>query len=264
MELQRRSAAAVIGELQEELVWWRRRAEVAESRVAESVQENENLQAKVEALEKEIEQLKREGKRSAGPFSKNKRKHPRNKRGRKKGQGRFSHLKEAPASSDTTQVDVPAAGNCDCGGSLELLQYEEASTTDSPADLHPRVTKFRVPVCRCRRCGATVRGKHPDLAPDQYGATAHRYGDRMMAVQAERRKRSESRADVPSAPRSKPSLPVVNLVEPQVEQSGGASPSHPTGLLDRVTDLLRRARHRWQQAEAAMDRVFGLPRPRSP
>jgi hypothetical protein len=558
MEVQRSSATAVIGELQEELAWWRRRAEVAESRVAELVQENEKLQAKVEALEKEIEQLKREGKRSAGPFSKNKRKRPRNKQGRKKGQGRFSHLKEAPASSDTTQVDVPLPGSCDCGGSLELLQYEEASNTDPPADLHPRVTKFRVPVCRCRRCGATVRGKHPDLAPDQYGATAHRYGDRMMAVghvlhygmgvpqrkvpeiiemftgvrptqsafnqdairrseadlkpdykalhssmkaqavghtdatgwrvdgeaaqlivyangdatvydiqehyrndeirevfpgdykgtlvgdgakafnakalsgvkqqkcifhalklireahekqeveerefgellkgmlheglalwhgyhegkkkgyrgkvaelserltkhlrkrilnnddnqrllkffgehhrkgnltrflhdprvpptnnlselelrflitarkvsqcsknrrgaharkvlgslirtekrkmekeqrqsgtpyadqqtfQAEKRKRNEARADVASAPRSKPSRPVVNQVEPQVEQSRGASPSHPTGLLDRVTDLLRRARQRWQQAEAAIDRVFGPPRPRSP
>jgi hypothetical protein len=41
MEVQRRSAAAVIGELQEELAWWRRRAEVAESRVPELVQENE-------------------------------------------------------------------------------------------------------------------------------------------------------------------------------------------------------------------------------
>src|SRR5215468_4207481 len=68
------------------------------------------------------------------------------------------------------------------GGSLEFLHYEEVSNTDPPRDIHPHVTKFRVPVCRCRRCGATVRGKHPDVAPDQYGATAHRYGDRMMAV----------------------------------------------------------------------------------
>jgi transposase len=189
MEVQRRSAAAVIGELQQELALRKRRAEVAESRVAEVVQENEKLQAKVAALEKTIEdlrkeiaQLKREGKRSAGPFSKNKRKHPRNKRGRKKGQGRFSHLKEAPASADTTQVDVSTPEGCGCGGSLEFLRYEEASNTDPPKDIRPHVTKFRVPVCRCRRCGATVRGKHPDLAPDQYGATAHRYGDRMMAV----------------------------------------------------------------------------------
>jgi transposase len=27
-----------------------------------------------------------------------------------------------------------------------------------------------------------VRGEHPDLAPDQYGATAHRVGQRVMAA----------------------------------------------------------------------------------
>jgi len=189
MAVQRRTAAAVIDELQQDLALWKGRAEVAESRGAQLVQENEALRAKVAALEEEMKKLrkemaglKREGKRSAGPFSKNKRKHPRKRPGRKKGQGRFSHLLEAPASPDTTQVEIPAPGTCDCGGSLELLGYEEASTTDPPEDLRPHVTKFHVPVCRCRRCGVTVRGKHPDLAPDQYGATAHRYGDRMMAA----------------------------------------------------------------------------------
>jgi transposase len=189
MEIQRRTAAAVIGELQEELLLWKRRAQVAESRVAEVEQENEQLRAKVtaqeetiEGLKKELAQLKREGKRSAGPFSKNKRKHPRKKPGRKNGQGKFRHLDQAPSSPDTTHVDVPTPETCDCGGYLEFLQYEEVSNTDPPKDIRPHVTKFRVPVCRCRRCGATVRGKHPDVASDQNGATAHRYGDRMMAV----------------------------------------------------------------------------------
>jgi hypothetical protein len=31
-------------------------------------------------------------------------------------------------------------------------------------------------------CGQQVRGQHPDVAPDQYGATAHRVGDRAMAA----------------------------------------------------------------------------------
>jgi transposase len=189
MDVERRAATAVIREIQEELALWKQRALAAEARVAELVRENEQLRAKVAALEdtvkelrEELARLKRESKRSAGPFSKNKRKHPRKKPGRKKGQGRFSHLLEAPASPDTTHVNVPPPQTCSCGGSLEFLQYEEASTTDPPRDIRPHVTQFRVPVCRCRRCGATVRGKHPDVAPDQYGATAHRYGDRMMAV----------------------------------------------------------------------------------
>jgi len=182
VEVKRRPAAAVIDELQQ-------RVATAEARIADLVRENEQLRARNAELEAtvkkqrdELAQLKREGKRSAGPFSKNKRKHPRKKPGRKKGQGTFHHMAEAPESPDTTKVDVPRPGKCDCGGSLEFLRYEEVSTTDPPREPRPHVTKFRVPVCRCRRCGATVRGKHPDVAPDQYGATAHRYGDRMMAV----------------------------------------------------------------------------------
>jgi hypothetical protein len=46
----------------------------------------------------------------------------------------------------------------------------------------PRVTQYRVWVCRCVTCGQRVRGGHPDLAPDQYGATAHRVGKRAMAA----------------------------------------------------------------------------------
>jgi transposase len=189
LEVRRRPAAAVISDLQQEVALWKQRALTAEARVAELFRENEQLRAKVAALEETVRELredlarlKRDGKRSAGPFSKNKRKHPRKKPGRKKGQGKFSHMAEPPASPDTTQVDVPTPQACDCGGSLEFLCYEDASNTDPPRDIRPHVTKFRVPVCRCRRCGATVRGKHPDVAPGQYGATAHRYGDRMMAL----------------------------------------------------------------------------------
>jgi transposase len=36
-------------------------------------------------------------------------------------------------------------------------------------------------VSRCTACGQRVRGRHPALAPDQYGATAHRVGERVLA-----------------------------------------------------------------------------------
>ena len=44
------------------------------------------------------------------------------------------------------------------------------------------MTQYRVSVCRCQMCGKQVRGQPPDVAPDQYGATAHRVGDRAMAA----------------------------------------------------------------------------------
>ena len=37
-------------------------------------------------------------------------------------------------------------------------------------------------VRRCEACGQRVRGQHPDVAPDQYGATAHRVGPRVKAA----------------------------------------------------------------------------------
>jgi hypothetical protein len=44
------------------------------------------------------------------------------------------------------------------------------------------VHTFLVEVCRCQRCGKTTRGHHRDVALDQYGATAHRVGERAKAV----------------------------------------------------------------------------------
>jgi transposase len=57
-----------------------------------------------------------------------------------------------------------------------------AYVTDLPPLHQPRVTRYRVWVCRCTGCGRKVRGGHPDLAADQYGATAHRVGPRAMAA----------------------------------------------------------------------------------
>jgi len=57
-----------------------------------------------------------------------------------------------------------------------------AWVTDVPPLPRPVVTAYRVQVCRCTACGKQVRGTHPDLAPDQHGASAHRLGARAMAV----------------------------------------------------------------------------------
>ena len=35
---------------------------------------------------------------------------------------------------------------------------------------------------RCQACGQRTRGTYPDVAPDQYAATAHRLGRRRMAA----------------------------------------------------------------------------------
>jgi len=136
-----------------------------------------------EELRKQIEDLRRKDKRSAAPFSKGERKQNPKRPGRKPGQGVFSRRPSPPASS-APPVDVPVEETCCpfCGGTLDSQESVEASVTDMRATPEPEVRLFKVHVCRCRNCGRTTRGKHPDVAGDQYGATAHRVGPRIKAM----------------------------------------------------------------------------------
>jgi transposase len=143
------------------------------------------LTARNAALQTEIEQLRRGAKRQAAPFSKGTRVANPKRPGRKPGSGPF-HSRAAPLPEQSTEppVDVPGtlAACPACGGPLEEERVDFAYTTDIPALPRPHVTQYRVAGCRCRVCGKQVRGQHPDVAPDQYGATAHRVGDRAMAA----------------------------------------------------------------------------------
>jgi hypothetical protein len=65
---------------------------------------------------------------------------------------------------------------------MELVKTEEATVTDIAKKPEPVVTRYSVPVCRCRKCGKNVRGQAPGLAADQAGATAHRVGPAVMAA----------------------------------------------------------------------------------
>lgn len=141
--------------------------------------------AEIEALRAEIEALKRSGKRQAAPFSKGTRSKNPKKPGRKPGQGLFKR-REAPTPESLSEppIEVPVVeSECPkCGGELDEGRVEEASITDLPKVVRPRVRLFRVGVRRCKVCGTTTRGRHPDLAPDQRGATAHRLGSRLLAA----------------------------------------------------------------------------------
>ena len=70
----------------------------------------------------------------------------------------------------------------DGGGVLEQEGVDVVYVTDIPAMPRPQVTEYRVQVCRCRGCGRRVRGRHAEVGADQYGASAHRMGRRVMAA----------------------------------------------------------------------------------
>ncbi len=139
-------------------------------------------QRMLEQLREEIEQLKRRG--GAAPFSKGERKADPKAPGRKRGQGwfRFRAAPEEAGQAEPVRVSMNAAHCPDCGGELGEVREEVVSTTDLPAQPVPEVWRYRVEVRHCQRCGKSLRGRHPDIAPDQFGATAHRVGSRVKAM----------------------------------------------------------------------------------
>jgi transposase len=142
------------------------------------------LRATVEVLQAEVEHLTREGQRPAAPFSKGRRVAMPKTPGRKPGQGHFRYrVAPEPTTLPEPAIDVPVMLRAcpACGGRLEAAGVELASVMELPEPVRPQVQQFRVAVSRCTACGKRVRGQHPALAPDQYGATAHRVGARVMA-----------------------------------------------------------------------------------
>ena len=138
------------------------------------------LTTTIKELRKQLVAAQRAGKRQAAPFSKGRQTSKPRRPGRKLGMGNFSYRK--PPSADELSgppVDVSVdADNCPgCGGVLEQEGVDVACVTDIP-----EVTEYRVQACRCRGCGRRVRGRHAEVGADQYGASAHRMGRRVMAA----------------------------------------------------------------------------------
>ena len=143
------------------------------------------LKAANEELHKQLVESQRGGKRQAAPFSKGRRSSKPKRPGRKPGMGLFSYRK-GPSADEVTEpvVEVAVSGEVcpGCGGRLEDEGVGVAYVTDIPPVRRPKVTAYRVQICRCRSCGRQVRGRHPDIGTDQYGASAHRVGRRVMAA----------------------------------------------------------------------------------
>ena len=137
----------------------------------------------IKALEKRVEELERKNARSAAPFSKNKRKMDPQRPGRKAGQGNFEN-RAAPEKSEMTQIEQVemAIEVCVCGGGLEDWGSELVSVTDIPQQPKVEIKGYLIGIKGCKACGKKYRATHPEIAPDQYGATAHRIGERMMSL----------------------------------------------------------------------------------
>jgi transposase len=153
--------------------------------VAEQQRQITALTTTLEALQAEIARLTRNAKGQAAPFSKGTRVVEPKRPGRKPGSGLFRY-REAPRPEEITNPPVDVKVMLEacpaCGGPLEEERGDLVYTTELPELPRPTITQYRVWVCRCTVCGKRVRGAHPNVAPDQAGATAHRLGPRLMAV----------------------------------------------------------------------------------
>ena len=133
----------------------------------------------------ELEEALRAKHRAATPFSKNRPKPNPKPPGRKAGQGNFERRAEpvVQAQDEVHTITAPLAStDCpNCGRPMEL-RTETASTIDLPAAPRRVITQFEIQVGRCPHCDTEVRGSHPDLPPDQQGATAHRVGNHCKAA----------------------------------------------------------------------------------
>ncbi len=147
--------------------------------------EIEKFRAENARLRAEIEDLKRKNARQAAPFSKNKRKKNPKRPGRRPGQGEFRN-RTAPSAEEYSGPieDVPVKETAcpECGGDLIGDNEEIVTTTEIPQAPKPEIKAYRIHSRTCCRCKRKVRGRHPEVARDQYGATAHRLGPRAQAA----------------------------------------------------------------------------------
>jgi len=154
-------------------------------RVEELLAEVVSLRTENAALKAQLQQRTRDAKRQAAPFSKGQHKSQPKPPGRKPGQGPFT-FRTLPQPEEWTappiEVRLPEPICPCCGEALHEQRVDFAAITEIPPQPRPIVQPYRVWVYQCPTCETTVRAPHPDLASDQYGATAHRMGPRVMAA----------------------------------------------------------------------------------
>ena len=144
--------------------------------------ENTRLKNENSRLQNELEKLKRQQARSATPFSRNQPKPHPQPPGRKKGLGIFKYRQRPEACDVTEIVEVRASETCpECQTTTVPIRIALAWVTDLP-EIKPVIIEYRFDVRACPSCGTTLRGEHPLIPSSQRGASAHRFGPRVLAL----------------------------------------------------------------------------------
>lgn len=152
-----------------------------DQRIAELEKQLAQALAMIEKLQKEVEELKRAGKRQAAPFARRKLVERPKKPGRKKGQGKFAH-RAKPTIKQITETKIAKLHGCpECGGKVREIHKHDQYETDIPV-IEVKTTHFITYSGYCRECHKRVRSRHPDQTSQATGAAGVLVGPRAKAL----------------------------------------------------------------------------------
>ena len=134
------------------------------------------LRKEVAELRRIIEELRRAGKRQAGPFSKGPPKSKPKRPGRKPGGDYGTHFsRSAPEQIDET-YDAELPATCPHCGEAHILQTHTAEQFQTEVECQVVQRKFVVHLGRCRSCRRGVQGRHPLQTSSALGAARVQVG----------------------------------------------------------------------------------------
>lgn len=153
--------------------------------------ENSALRQRVATLEKRVSELEAAlsaGKRQATPFARQEHVAKPKRRGRKKGQGSFSHRRQ-PAPEEVTETKAEPLVCCpECGGEVGERKVHEQFVVDIPP-VKPVVVRYVTESGYCARCQKRVRSRHAEQISDATGAAGVVIGPRAKALAADMKHR---------------------------------------------------------------------------
>jgi transposase len=151
-----------------------------DARIAELEKQLAASLKRIAELEEIINRLQRSNKRQAAPFSKGSPKPNPKPPGRKGGDqyGTPPVFRSMPEPLPTDQViDVPPPEVCPvCGDTSAPVVESIDQQVQRDIEIRTVVRRFKIKVCRCRRCGRRRRGRHPLQTSTATGCCASQVG----------------------------------------------------------------------------------------
>lgn len=136
------------------------------------------LQAQVERLTAQVEEVRRKGKRQAAPFSKKPPKSDPKKPGRKPGKDYGAKAQRQPPPPEQIDEfhDAPLPECCPHCGGADIHESEVAHQYQTEIPRQPVHRQFNIHIGHCQGCGKRLQGRHELQTSDALGAAASQLG----------------------------------------------------------------------------------------